>query len=111
MTGIGPAAFRLHQPVTASLPPEAPAHLGEPEKQVWAAVHRDFDLPTETALAILTTGLESHMRARLAREQVDKDGMTIEGRDGQEKVHPLLGVERDARSGFLQAIKLLGLDL
>jgi P27 family predicted phage terminase small subunit len=96
---------------TPVIPPEPPAHLGEPEKHIWDAVFRDFDLPTETALAILTAGLESHMRARLAREQVDKDGMTITGRDGQEKVHPLLAVERDARSGFLQAVKLLGLDL
>jgi hypothetical protein len=37
--------------------------------------------------------------------------MTVVGRDGQAKVHPLLAVERDARAAWLAAIKALGLEL
>ena len=37
--------------------------------------------------------------------------MTVTGRDGQAKVHPLLAVERDARQAWLAGIKALGLEL
>jgi len=60
---------------------------------------------------VLTTALEAHKRAREAREAIARDGMTVVGRDGQAKVHPLLAVERDARAGWLAAIKQLGLEL
>ncbi len=55
--------------------------------------------------------LEAHQRARECREQIDRDGLTIEGRDGQVKVHPLVAAERDARAAWLSAIKALGLEL
>jgi hypothetical protein len=37
--------------------------------------------------------------------------MTMKDRYGQIKVHPLCAVERDARSGFLNSLKALGLDV
>jgi len=37
--------------------------------------------------------------------------MTVTDKFGQVKVHPLCSVERDARAAWLQAIKLLNLDL
>jgi hypothetical protein len=66
---------------------------------------------TATAIDVLTSALEAHMRARLAREIVDKEGMTTIGRDGQAKAHPLLAVERDARAAWLAGVKHLGLEL
>src|SRR5262245_11217449 len=47
---------------------------------------------------VLTTALEAHQRARECREAILREGMTVTGRDGQAKVHPLLAVERDGRS-------------
>ena len=40
-----------------------------------------------------------------------REGMTVVGRDGQAKVHPLLAVERNARQAFLSAVRTLGLEL
>ncbi|KRQ02411.1 P27 family phage terminase small subunit [Bradyrhizobium manausense] len=66
---------------------------------------------TTAAASILQSGLEAHQRARVARETIDREGMTCTGRDGQPKQHPLLAVERDARAAFLQALKVLDLEL
>ena len=71
----------------------------------------DYDLVTKTGIDVLVTALEAHMRCRLAGEQIKKEGMTVVGRDGQLRPHPLLAVERDARQGYMAAIKLIGLDL
>jgi P27 family predicted phage terminase small subunit len=109
---IEPAALR---PLVAAVPKgnrrQPPDHLGEPERQIWRHVLGDYDLKNETAVDVLTTALEAHQRAREARETIAREGMTVDGRDGQAKVHPLLAVERDARSGWLLALKQLGLEL
>jgi P27 family predicted phage terminase small subunit len=108
VVGTGPAA---HRPRPAFEPPQPPSHLGGPERQIWAGVFRDFDLSTEMAIAVLTSALEAHQRARECRETILQEGMTVEGRDGQTKPHPLLSVERDARAAWLAAIRALGLEL
>jgi P27 family predicted phage terminase small subunit len=85
--------------------------LGKPEKEIWRGVFDDYNLPTKAAVAVLTTALEAHQRQREAREAIKRDGMTVMGRDGQIKVHPLLAVERDARQAWFAGIKALGLEL
>jgi P27 family predicted phage terminase small subunit len=105
---IEPAVLR---PKFKPLVRQPPDHLGEPERQVWDHVFADYQLSNETAIDVLVTALEAHQRAREARETVQREGMTVVGRDGQAKVHPLLAVERDARAAWLAAIKALGLEL
>jgi P27 family predicted phage terminase small subunit len=102
-------AFDRSQP--AFDPPPLPDHLGEPERLIWAGVFADYKLETGASIAVLTTALEAHQRAREAREAIAVDGMVVTGRDGQAKVHPLLAVERDARQAWLSGIRALGLDL
>ena len=96
-----------HEPATVRPRPELdqpppPAHLGQPERQIWRDVFSDFSLTARISGAVLATALEAHQRAR--------EGMIV-GRAGQGKVHPLLAVERDARQAWLSAIKALGLEL
>jgi phage terminase small subunit len=102
---------RHDRPSPAFDPPRPPPHLGEPEKLIWAGVFADYKLETGASIAVLTTALEAHQRAREAREAVAVDGMVVLGRDGQTKVHPLLAVERDARQAWLAAVRALGLEL
>jgi P27 family predicted phage terminase small subunit len=92
-------------------PPESPEYLGEPERQIWRDVFHDFDLSTRAAIAVLITSLEAHQRARECRETIAREGLTVVGRDGQAKAHPLLAVERDARQAWLAGIRALGLEL
>jgi P27 family predicted phage terminase small subunit len=109
---MGPPILRSQlAPVLKATHQQPPDHLGEPERQIWSHVLSDYRLETQTATAVLVSALEAHQRARMAREVIDRDGMTVVGRDGQAKAHPLLQVERDARSAWLMAIKTLGLSL
>jgi P27 family predicted phage terminase small subunit len=63
------------------------------------------------ALAVLAVACEALQRLRQAQEAIRADGLTVLDRFGQKKNHPALLTERDARSGFLTAIRQLGLDL
>jgi hypothetical protein len=86
-------------------------HLDPPERRL----HRDLsacaDLGDTYSQKILLTALEAHQRARLAREAIDKAGMTFIDKAGQIKAHPLLCVERDSRSAFLTGMRLLNIDV
>lgn len=89
----------------------APEHLGDVEQQLWQSICEQNDLDGAASTAVLVTGLEAHMRARLAREVIAVEGMQIEDRFQQPKIHPLLVIERSAWSVWLAAIKTLGLEL
>jgi P27 family predicted phage terminase small subunit len=89
-------------------PPPPPDHLGEPEREIWAEVVADWR-GTKVSFLVLTAALEMHMRAREAREVIADEGLTIEGRDGQPRSHPLCTVERDANAAFLRGLKSLGI--
>ena len=103
-------APRLIASIPASDPPQPPAHLGEVERKIWAHVTSEYS-GSLSSYVVLASGLESHQRAREARETIELEGMVVTGRDGQTKAHPLLTVERDARKAFQQAFKYLGIKL
>src|SRR5262249_23708100 len=88
--------------------PQPPDQLGETEQAIWNAVIGDWK-GSSASYYVLLSGLEAHMRARQARETIDDEGMTIIGRDGQPKAHPLCTVERDARRAFQQTFRSLGI--
>jgi P27 family predicted phage terminase small subunit len=88
--------------------PPAPAHLADPERQIWSDVVRDWQ-GTSAAYAVLVAGLEAHQRARECREIIAEEGLTIAGRDGQVKSHPLCTVERDSAAAFQKTFRALGI--
>jgi P27 family predicted phage terminase small subunit len=90
-----------------NLPPP-PEHLGEPEKQVWRDILRDWK-GTDASLAVLASGLEVLQRARECREIIAVEGMTVTGRDGQTLAHPLLLAERASHKQFQQTLRQLGI--
>jgi phage terminase small subunit len=46
-----------------------------------------------------------------AEAELRRHGLTIVDRFNQRRAHPAAAIARDARSGFLQAVKALGLEL
>ena len=64
---------------------------------------------TGLAMAVLCSGLEAHQRMRECREIITREGVTTPG--VSKRIHPLLAVERDARSAWLAAVRALGLQL
>jgi P27 family predicted phage terminase small subunit len=91
--------------------PKVPKHFENPERLLWKKILSEYLIADSAGLKLLETALEAHSRARKARETVDKEGMTTTDRFGQVKAHPLITVERDARSQFLLAMKQLNLDI
>ena len=87
-----------------------PKHLSREAKRIWNEIASEYGVDDPAGLRILRVSLEAFDRAQAAREQIEKDGMTLTGRDGQIKNHPLLTVERDARAAFLAGLKALHLD-
>jgi hypothetical protein len=106
-----PIKPRANEDNLRRIAPEPPPHLGDPERRLWRLVFTQYVMKTSMAAEVLATGLEAHQRARLAREQVDGEGMTFVGRAGEVRPHPSIATERVNRAAFFKAIKQLGLKL
>lgn len=87
-----------------------PKHLSKDAKKLWRQFTNEWDFETNTLL-ILKDALESYDRLQSAREQIDKLGMFYETETGFIKSHPALKIEKEARSSFLRAMKMLNLDI
>jgi phage terminase small subunit len=61
-------------------------------------------------LLLLQAAAEAWDRYQAAREQLDREGLVIPGRQGP-KPHPAIAVERDSRLGFARLIRELDLDV
>ncbi len=59
----------------------------------------------------MQTAMEAFDRMKSAAEEIDRDGTTIKDRFEQQKAHPALNAEKDARAQMLAALKQLNLDL
>jgi hypothetical protein len=48
-----PFQLEGNRPHPASTAPKPPSHLGEPERQIWAGIFRDYNLSADVATAVL----------------------------------------------------------
>lgn len=90
---------------------KAPPHLSTESKKLWrdiAQAYSDFD---EYGYLILRTGLEAFDRLQDARRRIDKEGLCYKTKSGYKREHPMLKIEKQARDGFLSAMRLLGLNI
>ncbi len=81
-----------------------PAHLSAEAKAIWREVITRCN-PNSTAL--LKVACEAYDRLQQARREVARDGLTLVTPTGYRQEHPALKVEKEARSGFLQAWRIL----
>jgi P27 family predicted phage terminase small subunit len=86
----------------------APAHLPPEERQLFDQIATDYDIRGHTAAAVLEVAMIAHMRSRLAREQIKKDGMMIKTQQGGQRHHPLINVEHTAHVRMVAALRRLG---
>jgi|SRR5215467_388196 len=99
---------RLVSSAQVENPPPPPEDLGEPERQIWRDIVADWRGP-RLSYAVLADALKAHQCARKCSEVVAAEGMTVEGRDGQLKAHPLLAIERSAIASYQRQLKVLGI--
>jgi P27 family predicted phage terminase small subunit len=88
-----------------------PTHLSTAAKRLWADILTEYSIDDAAGLAILRVALEAFDLSQLARKKIQIDGLTVLGRDGQLRNHPLCTVARDNRAAFLAGLKALNLDL
>ncbi len=89
--------------------PEPPAHLRPETANWWRSVLDDYQLEPHH-LRLLHLACESWDRCQQAREEIDRDGLTIRTGDGGLKAHPAVAIERDARLAFARLVRELDLD-
>lgn len=90
---------------------EAPKHLSKAAQAWWTQIHDEYEITDSAGRMLLQTALEAFDRMKAAAEKIHRDGETIKDRFEQLKAHPMLTVERDARSQMINALKALNLDL
>ena len=91
--------------------PKPARHLSTAAKKLFNAIVGEYQIDDSAGVATLTSAVESWDRAREAREQIDKEGLTFRDRFGQVRSHPAVTVERDSRAAFLSGLKALDLQV
>ena len=90
--------------------PAAPKGLSDEAAEWWWRIVKEWGLD-DAGLLVLELGLSSFDRLRNCQALIKKEGEVIVDRFGQQKANPATTIERDARSGLLQSLKALNLDL
>lgn len=78
---------------------------------MWQRLQAEYSIVDAGGLVVLTAACEAFDRMRAAQKLIAKDGMVAADRFGQQKPHPAVVIERDARGQMLAALKQLNLDL
>ena len=90
-----------------------PRHLSNESRRIWKQLNESWVFDIDSLL-VMRVALEAFDRLQDARIVLDREGLTITNKTGagESKTlkHPALESEKVARSGFLQAMRLIGLD-
>ena len=89
--------------------PRPPDYLRPETRQWFASVVADYELQGHH-VRLLTLAAESWDRIQQAREILEREGITIAGREGGVRPHPCVAIERDAKISFARLIAQLSLD-
>src|SRR5262245_58210401 len=85
--------------------PKAPGHLSKKAKALWKKLNEEFELEAD-AVSILLVALENLDLADLAREQLAREGITVDGRR-----NAAADVLKTCHSLYLRAMRQLALDV
>jgi hypothetical protein len=91
--------------------PRPPGGLEPARQALWEQLQSEYGITDAAGLAILQEAMRSLARADEARALLDKEGCTMVDRFGQRRAHPAAAIERDARAGFLAALRQLKIEV
>jgi P27 family predicted phage terminase small subunit len=95
--------------IVADQPPQPPSHLSPSARQWWQTTIETYVLQ-EHHLRLLQLCCESWDEAQKARAQLEREGLTVPGREGGIRPHPCVAIERDARLAVARLVRELDLD-
>lgn len=86
-------------------------HLRDHGKAFFRSVADEYSITDSAGLALLTRAAECVDRMTAAQVAITQHGELVIDRYGSPKLNPACALEKDARSGFLAAMRALNLDL
>jgi P27 family predicted phage terminase small subunit len=90
---------------------KAPAHLRKEGAALYREIASEYAIGDAAGLALLATACEALDRMRAAQAAISSNGELVRDRYGALKLNPACGLEKDARAGFVLALKALNLDI
>ena len=88
-----------------------PAHLRAPGRQFYESVAEEYGISDAAGVGLLLRAAECVDRLDAAHKAIKQQGELVIDRYGSPKLNPACALEKDARAGFLSALKALNLDL
>ena len=88
-----------------------PKHLKDSGASFFASVADEYAIEDAAGLALLARAAECVDRMNAAQVAIAEHGELVPDRYGGVKLNPACNLEKDARSGFLSALRALNLDL
>jgi hypothetical protein len=88
-----------------------PEHLRAEGRAFFVAVADEYAIADSAGAALLSRAAEAVDRIHAAQVAIAAHGELVIDRYGAPKLNPACGLEKDARAGFLAAMKALNLDL
>lgn len=92
-------------------PPSAPKGLKPGARRFWLDTQAQYAIVDPAGVELLGVAARALGRLEGAAEVLDREGTVFKDKAGQLKPRPEVIIERDARSGFLAALRALQLDL
>ena len=80
-------------------------------KRLWTELTQDYGIADAGGQALLVVACEALDRMRGAQKLIEKHSICVKTAGGGLKTNPAVATERDARNGFLAAIRQLNLDV
>lgn len=90
--------------------PDPPESLSKESKTAWKTLLEEWELDLAAQMT-LRVALEAWDRLQEARRAIDDEGPYYETETGFKREHPALKIEKEARSGFLMAWRMLNLGI
>lgn len=88
-----------------------PEHLRSEGAAFFESVAEEYEISDAAGLALLSRAAECVDRVAAAHNAIAEHGELVPDRYGGVKLNPACNLEKDARNGFLAALRALNLDL
>jgi P27 family predicted phage terminase small subunit len=88
-----------------------PKHLKRPGRKLFRQIQTEYGITDAGGISLLVRACECQDRLAAVWQIIAEEGEVTKDRYGNPRLHPAMTLEKDARAGFLQAMKQLNLDV